>query len=105
MPDTPVQLDETRFREGQIILSFSHDALRPKNLAPKIAERVYQGYPPHPVFILPGLVAAIRRNGLEAITLETRLRCVDTLVAKNGLFQFLPVPSADLIKSQIAALA
>ncbi len=103
-PNYPVKLDETRFKEGQIILSFTPDSIDRSNLASEVAGKSYQDHAPHPVFILPGLVAAMQKYDIPCITLDMRLKLIETLQVRDGLDQFLPIPTADLIRSQIQAL-
>lgn len=99
-PDYPTRLHEERLRRDQLVLSFTPGALDVE-LAEKNGAHVFQGYPPHPVFIMPGLLGAIQKQGVKRVEADHILRVVETLELRSGESNFLPAPSAELIRSQI----
>ncbi len=101
-PDFQVRLDESRLRPEQIVLSFtSWGGPRPEGSG---TGRLYSGHAPHPVFVLPGLVAAIQQFGLLQIDTTVRRRLAETLRAGGALRQLLPIPSTEMIRTQIQAM-
>ncbi len=103
-PDVPGKLDEARFHEGQIVLSFSPGQIDLSAMPERIAARCYQGGEPHPVFVLPGLAGAVQRRKPERVTQELLVKIFETLVTKNSEAGFLPVPSQELFKTQFEAM-
>lgn len=103
-PGTQVLMDEKRFHEGQIVLSFVPDLLKLDEMKVRVRERTYQGYEPHPVFILPGLISAFNKYRLRKVTPDLRLRLSETLLEKSGENRLLPIPSVDLFRNQAEAL-
>ena len=102
-PEYQTNIEQSRLRPEQIFLSFSPGAvIRSESAAP--AARFYHGYAPHPVFVLPGLVAAAQQHGLKSIDLAVRRKLTETLRAHSGPKQLLPVPTAELIRNQISAM-
>ncbi len=99
-PDCPVRLDESRFHAGQLLLSFHRGAIRREAVAPAAQERCYATGEPHPVFVLPGLFAAIHRSRPEKLTGEELHRFTRTLLTRGDQNGFLPIPSQDLFKTQ-----
>jgi malate dehydrogenase (oxaloacetate-decarboxylating) len=103
-PDYPTRLHEERLHEKQLVLSFTPGALDIE-AAEKNGAFVFQGFPPHPVFILPGLLGAIHHNRLKRVEPEHILKLVETLAVRSGEGQFLPAPSTELFRSQINSLS
>ena len=103
-PDCPVVMDDTRFRAGQLVLSFHPGSINPRSMAPAVAESCYQGGEPHPVFVLPGLAGAIHRSRPRRVTQELLRKFMQTLVTRGTRAGFLPVPSQDLFKVQFESL-
>ena len=96
-------IDQSRVRPEQIVLSFSPTGILRSESGPPPA-RLYHGHSPHPVFVLPALVAAVQQYRLEHITHDTRHRLTETLRAASGLKQLLPVPTVELIRAQVNAM-
>lgn len=103
-PGTITLLNERRFHPGQIVLCFQPDLIELDRLDPEVRARTYQGYEPHPVFILPGIVSAAQKYRIRKITMDMRLKLLETLLEKSGDNRLLPVPSADLFRAQTEAL-
>ena len=103
-PDYPTKLDEERFHKGQVVLSFSPDVLDISKLRAR-GVAAYQDHAPHPVFILPGLVAAIQMGKIVSADLDNCMKLMETLESRGDGWQFLPIPSQDLIKAQVDSLS
>ena len=102
-PDYPTRIHEDHLIEDQLVLSFTPGALDTE-AAESTGAHVFQGYPPHPVFLLPGLMGALQKHKLERIEPEHILRLIETLEV-HGENHLLPAPSTDLIRSQINILS
>lgn len=100
-PDYVGQLDLKGLQPEQIVLNFTPASM----LRTAETNHFYRGYAPHPVFALPGLAAAVQKNGLTKVDLRVRRQLVETLRTAAGLGQLLPIPSAELIRSQVSALS
>ncbi|MCB1323311.1 MAG: hypothetical protein KDK34_23835, partial [Leptospiraceae bacterium] len=103
-PGYKTRLDEKRLHPGQIILSFSPGVVDESSLEQTIAERIYQGPDPHPIFIMPGLIGAIRQSRIQRINIDHLYRLMSTLTGRASEYSFLPAPSTELFKAQFQAL-
>jgi hypothetical protein len=103
-PDCPVRLDDSRFRPGQLVVSFHAGSINPRDMEPDVAERCYQGGEPHPVFVLPGLMGALQQTSQRRVSVDLLHRFMQTLITRGDQGGFLPVPSQELFKAQFDSL-